>query len=156
MLPNFKRNTSSTRTLKNFYNSTLDLTNTAAIIVHHVCTPTKRKVVFANDGCAFKLKHPLYMNRITGCNNSICMKKRQRVQMNLDEISPVEEENNIVRNEVLLEPLCLDILTKKPAKRVSKHGYNYKEHKKNVRLMIMYSFLIFGLLIIVFCTLYLR
>lgn len=110
-------------------------------------------------------------------NNIIIKKLKKRAAINFDEISPIESENaskrfmtiddvektlidkkkkemqqRSDRNMLLLEPLLLQEVSYKYSE---KFRQKQQEFKKNVRLMILYSFLCFILAIIVFLTLYL-
>lgn len=109
-------------------------------------------------------------------NNAVVLvPKKRQIQEDLDEISPVDEDRSMTLGEgdddatfelascsstkvVIMEPLLLQMMPLRKSRtdtRLNKRQL-YQEHKKNVRLMISYSFLICGLLVISFFTLYLR
>lgn len=128
---------------------------------------------FPRRNLSFKVSRVCYSP-----NNVIIKKLKKKDFPNLDEISPVECESpskrfmtiddlekNLIdkkkkeiqrerseRNILLLEPLLLQDVSYKYSEIFRQ---KQQEFKKNVRLMISYSFLCFILSIIVFLTLYL-
>lgn len=128
---------------------------------------------FPRRNLSFKVSRVCY-----GPNNIIIKKLKKKDAVNLDEISPVEmdtpskrfmtlddvektlidkkkkeiQQRRPDRNVLLLEPLLLQNVSYKYSE---KFRQKQQEFNKNVRLMILYSFLCFMLAIIVFLTLYL-
>lgn len=96
-------------------------------------------------------------------NNVITKKLKRKDLANLDEISPVDvqsptkrfppsEDVNRTKKGLIFEPLLLQDVSYKYSE---KFRQKQQDFNKNVRLMILYSFLCFVLAIIVFLTLYL-
>lgn len=101
----------------------------------------------------------------TNTNKNLYAKSRQIQDLNLDEISPVEEQDMTVSLEeaqeksssetrvILLEPLLLESLRKDSLEK--KLRLEESEYKKSVRIIIMYTFAFCGLAITTFFVIYL-